>query len=347
VNVRTLDPLADTRWPGFVRDHPQASVFHSREWLEALRRTYRYEPIAYTTSPPDSALTNAIVLCAVRSWLTGRRLVSVPFADHCQPLFDTQAAGEAILAELRQSVTRGRWKYVELRPLDMSPADITASAAKFYFHLLDLGGSLDDLFRQLHKDSMQRKIRRAEREALTCEWGTSPELVRAVYDLQVMTRQRHRRPPQPLAWFRTLVSCLGDRASVGIARKDGRPVAGMVLLRHRDTLVYKYGASDAASHPLGSMPFLFWQAIQFAKSAGARTLDLGRSDTDNDGLVTFKDRLGAARQTLTYRRYPEPAVQTAGEHHSPGHLSAVSRLIGYLPRSVLVTTGRLLYRHVG
>src|SRR2546430_5296635 len=82
----SLDPLEDPRWAEFVQRHPRASVFHTPGWLEALRRTYGYEPVVYTTSLPRAELTNGLVFCRVRSWLTGRRLVSLPFSDHCEPL---------------------------------------------------------------------------------------------------------------------------------------------------------------------------------------------------------------------------------------------------------------------
>jgi hypothetical protein len=51
-----LDPTNDSRWAEFVERHPRASVFHTVGWLEALRRTYGYEPVAYTTSSPTGDL---------------------------------------------------------------------------------------------------------------------------------------------------------------------------------------------------------------------------------------------------------------------------------------------------
>jgi GNAT acetyltransferase-like protein len=349
LNVYALDPLADPRWPEFVRHHPDASIFHTPEWLDALRRTYGYEPVTYTTTPPARPLTNAVVLCDVRSWVTGRRLVSVPFADHCQPLIDTPAAGDAILAELQRSVDRGGRKYVELRPMrgDASVAGRLGAASAFCLHALDLTRPLDEIFRAFHKTAIQQMIRRAEREGLVRETGTSDSLVRAFYDLQVTTRRRHRLPPQPLSWFKTLIACLEDRVTFSIAFKDGRPVGGIVLLRHNTTIVHKYGASNAADHHLGAMPFLLWHAIRDGKAAGCRQLDLGRSETDQFGLVTFKDRLGAARSTMTYQRYPAPAAATSTLHRLLGHVPAASWFFACLPNSLLVTTGRLLYRHIG
>src|SRR5215813_14037054 len=83
-----INPLTDPRWGEFTDRHPRASAFHCRGWLQALARTYGYEPFVLTTTPPDEPLKNGIVLCRISSWITGRRLVSLPFADHCEPLLD-------------------------------------------------------------------------------------------------------------------------------------------------------------------------------------------------------------------------------------------------------------------
>ena len=84
--VHHFNPLTDNRWGPFLSTHPKASVFHSSAWLTALRRTYRYEPIVFTHCAPAEDLTNAIVFCRVNSWLTGARLASLPFSDHCDIL---------------------------------------------------------------------------------------------------------------------------------------------------------------------------------------------------------------------------------------------------------------------
>jgi lipid II:glycine glycyltransferase (peptidoglycan interpeptide bridge formation enzyme) len=135
-----------------------------------------------------------------------------------------------------------------------------------------------------------------------------------------------------------------------VASKDGVPVAGILTLSFKKTMVYKYGGSDAAHHPLGSMPFLFWRAIQEAKAHGIEELDLGRSDLDQPGLIAFKDHLGATRSELAYYFLPERRVGRAREgmlaHDGP--LARVARrLVAHLPDAALDLTGRLLYKHLG
>lgn len=337
--VHSLNPLEGGRWAAFVADHPAAGVFHSVAWLEALRRTYGFQPIAFTTTPSGRELADGLLVCRVASWLTGRRLVSVPFADHCDIL-----AAPGARAELLQHVSALREpKYVEIRPRAPQPAPPGfGPSAAFRLHTLDLRPALAELFAGLHASSVQRKIRRAGREAVTCAEGRSRPSLKAFYRLMLLTRRRHGVPPQPFTWFTNLADCFGDRLSVWIAAKDGQPIAGILTLRQGRSLVYKYGSSDARFHPLGAMPLLFWEVIKDARSREIETLDLGRSDLDNPGLITFKDRLGARASDLTYFRSP------AGAYRAPGAGSGLSkRIAAMLPDPLFAAVGRLLYPHVG
>src|SRR5262249_30736033 len=113
--VYEFNPLMEPRWAEFVRRHPSSSVFHTVSWLEALRRTYGYEPAVYTTSPPDVFLENGLVFCRVTSWITGQRLVSLPFSDHCEPLIRTIADKQVFLSAIERALQRGKLRYFEIR----------------------------------------------------------------------------------------------------------------------------------------------------------------------------------------------------------------------------------------
>src|ERR1700719_16804 len=99
-----LDPTQDLRWAELVRRHPKASAFHAVAWLQALRRTYGYEPVVFTTSPPTGELKNGLVFCCINSWLTGRRLVSLPFSDHCEPLCDSAEDDDFLIRYLQAAL---------------------------------------------------------------------------------------------------------------------------------------------------------------------------------------------------------------------------------------------------
>jgi hypothetical protein len=345
VSVYVADPLADNRWDDLVAQHPKASAFHKRGWLKALQLTYGYKPFVLTSAGPAEAMKDGLVFCRISSWVTGSRAVSLPFADHCEPLVDGDDEVSVFLPWLRAEQERQGWKYAELRPLkSFEHVNSKLVPSRSYcFHELDIRPDLTDVFRRLHRDSIQRRIRHAKREGLSYEAGRSPELLDAFYRLLLITRKRLRILPQPRSWFRNLLKCMGDDLEIRVARKDGRPVASILTLKHRRSVVYKYGCSDHRFHRLGGMPFLFWKLIEDSKAWGAETIDFGRSDLENKGLITFKDKFGTQKRVLTYYRSSSDRPSVAGK---PGSETA-RQLVALLPNAVCSTAGRLLYRHMG
>lgn len=347
--VYTVDPLRDSRWPAFLESHPEATPFHTRGWLEALHRTYDYTPVVYTTTPPGFRLTNGIVCCRVNSWLTGSRLVSVPFSDHSQPLIDSLDNFAALTQHLQTTGDSESWRYVEFRPL--SPLDTYledhsdfALSRHFYLHKLDLRENLETIFRNFHKKSTQDKIRRAEREKLTYEEGNSSANLARFYHLQLLTRRRHQLPPQPLNWFRALLQGMGENVKIRVLSKDGQPVASTLTLSYKATVVAKYGCSDARFHHLGAMSFLLWKAIEEGKRRGGLEYDLGRSEPGNAGLLNFKSNWGARCSRLNYFRYPSPISDRSRAHWS---MNIVKNVCARLPKQLLSAAGTFLYRHIG
>ena len=83
------------------------------------------------------------------------------------------------------------------------------------------------------------------------------------------------------------------------------------------------------------MPLLLWKAILDAKDRGLSLFDLGRTDADNSGLLTFKERLGATPSTLTYVRWADASRKSSARDISPG----AARVFARLPDELLVAAG--------
>lgn len=345
MNVSRFDPVTDARWPDFLASHPQASVFHSPAWLRSLQSTYGYRPVGFTTSSGTS-LSDGVVFCEVSSWLTGKRLVSLPFSDHCQPLMTGQEM-ETLLQFLLQEKSARRYRYVEFRPLFdacfAARQDSFSCSESFQFHNIDLRPDATVLYRRLHESCIRRKIKRAERESLTYEQGNSQGLLEKFGRLMLLTRRRHKLPPQPAVWFENLVRNFGDCIQFHVLSQGNVPVASIVTLRFKQTLVYKYGCSDARFHSLGGTPWLFWRVMEQGKRSGVEEFDLGRSSLEDPGLATFKQHLGGEASTLHYYRNPEARVKRPAKEGK----SLVRNLIARLPDPLLAGTGQLLYRHLG
>ena len=344
-NVYEVDPLRDARWADLLARHKVSTVFHSAAWLEALKRTYGYNAAALTTSPPDQPLENAIVFCRVESWLTGRRVVSVPFADHCTPLVNSGEELECLLSHLKGECHGNRRRYAEIRAVDGALENQAgfSESARYCLHRLNLRPSLEALMQGLHPSCIRRRLTRAMREGFVYEEGRAETLLQKLYQLALMTRRRQKLPPQPLAWFRNLISSMGEQLKMRLLFHAGQPAAGIVTIRFQQSMTYKYGFSDPKFHRLGSMQLLLWKAIEEAKREGLLEFDMGRSEWANQGLVAFKDRWGCRRSVITHLRYP---ARDALLDRASLPLRIAKRLFALAPDRVLTTAGNLLYRHV-
>lgn len=348
MNVYQIDPTQDLRWSDFLRSHTRASIFHTAEWLKTLKQTYRYQPVAFTTSSPNEPLDNVLVCCEIDSWLTGRRLVSLPFSDHCEPLFNSQSELDFLTSYLQSQLKDKGWKYLELRPvgfdLGLSNSAPFVSTASYYWHVLSLSRSLSEIFQSLDKDSVQRRVHHADRMGLLEKCGTSESLLDHFYQLFVVTRGRHRVPPVPRDWFTNLVTNLGSAVEIRIAYKDNVPVAGILTLQFKNTVYYKYGCSDARFNSLGAMPWLLWNAISSAKASDFLALDMGRTEEVNTGLLIFKNHWVPNPKKLFYWKYPIVSYWDSGD----GWISKTAqRAFSFMPTRLLTAVGNLIYRHIG
>jgi len=344
-----LNPTQDPRWAKLVKRHPKASVFHTVGWLQALKHTYGYEPVVFTTSPPTGELENGLVFCRVKSWLTGSRLVSLPFSDHCEPLCDVREDLLFLVRYLQTAAEHEDWKYVEIRSISGSVDQISnmngsRPPVSYYFHVLNLRPNLSDVFQSLDKDSVQRRIRHAERADLTEKSGRSGDLLRQFYDLFVTTRGRLQLPPTPYGWFKNLMQCQGDAAEIRVAYHQGKPIAAILTLRFRDVLYYKYGCSDTRFNKLAPMPLLLWNSIAAAKVTGATAFDMGRTREDHSGLLTFKNHWVSQPQPLVYWSFPRAS---AVDSLDGWRFNVAKRIFSHMPDKLRAFAGDIIYRHIG
>lgn len=349
MRVHHIDPIKDARWADLVERHRKASVFHTVGWLEALRNTYGYEPVVFTTSSSSAELSNGFLFCRVDSWLTGRRLVSLPFSDHCEPLCDSMDDMNFLVRYLLTSMEHQDLRYLEIRPVNgnfgrTSETNGFQPAGIYYLHVLDLRPELDQVFGSLDKDSVQRRIHRAERAGLAEKCGRSDDLLKEFFALFVKTRGRHRLPPTPYIWFRNLIRSYGEALEIRIAYWTNTPISAILTLRWKDMVYYKYGCSDARFNQFGAIPWLLWRAIASAKCNGASHFDMGRTEEQNTGLLVFKNHWVSQTQRLVYWRFPHTA---ALDSVNSWKLRTAKRAFSLMPDGLRTIAGKLLYRHIG
>lgn len=338
-----LDP-SDARWVAFVNSMPDANIFHHPAWINLMAECYGYHPFVIAICNEKGDIKAGLPLMEVNSLLTGHRWVSLPFSDHCNPLYHGDAPPPELfeyLAELKMKHDVAR---VELRSTISCDGDVYKDNSQV-LHLLRLSADAEKVFRNFHPSQVQRNIARAERDGVKVRWAEDKSDLDIFYDLHLKTRHRLGVPVQPRWYFELLWRRIID-AGLGfilLAHKDSVPIAGGVFLTYKTTLVVKYSASDSDYWRFRPNHLLIWTSIRWGCEHGYSLFDWGKTSVDNVGLRNFKNGWGSQESVLTYS-----VLSAVPPNHITDRLSGITgTFIRHAPRWMCRATGELLYRHFG
>jgi hypothetical protein len=308
-----------------------------------LHETYGYTPCFLGTSR-DGGFGSLLPLMDVCSMLTGRRGVSVPFTDFCDPLcMPGHDAGPLVETAIRHAAEKS-WRYVEFRT-DCGIPNSAPATASYQTHRLDLTKGEDALWSGL-EGAARRSIRKARDAGVMVSIGRDEAAMRDFFRLHCLTRKRHGVPPQPYAFFSNIRRHLADEgaATIMLASHRGRTIAALVFLHFGRRVIYKFGASDLAFQHLRANNLLMWEAIRRHAAEGMRELHMGRNETDNEGLRRYKLAFGTSEEELSYHRYsPAAGDFISGSNPQQSWKNAAFRK---LPTPVMKIIGSLIYRHM-
>lgn len=342
--VQILDPLRYPRWDGLVLSCEGYSFFHSSNWARVLSASYGYRPL-YFVCLADGELLSLIPVMEIRSLLTGKRGVSLPFTDYCKPLTVEKGYFDRTLNRIIEFGKEEGWDYLELRGVE-SGLEGEHPSLCYHDHTLDLTQGVENRFSNF-RDSTKRNIKRAIKEGVKVKIESSLDSIKEFYRLNCLTRKHHGLPPQPWIFFRRIYEHVLDQdlGLVVLALSRGKTIAGSVFFHFGEKAIYKYGASDRRYQSLRANNLVMWEAIKHYAQCGYKSLSLGRTEPENRGLLQFKDGWGGEKRIVNYYKYSlKKGAYVRGK--SP-HMGFHTEIFRRTPLSLLNIIGRALYKHMG
>jgi len=332
---------ADSAWTAFLSRCELATPFHHPAWSSVVAETYGYRAFAAVLTEGSEVIAG-VPLIAVRGLTGRRRWLALPFTDECPPLMLEPALAPVLVRKLGEARVREEIAEIEIRS-ELAAAGLWRHEAGV-IHTLELRRDPEALMRTFSRSQVQRNIARAEREGVRVALGAEKaDLVDSFYRLHLATRRRQGVPVQPRRFFDHLWSRMIEpgHGFVLVAYVDDAPAAAAVFLTWNDTVVYKFGASDARY--LGRRPnhLLFWHAIRSSCELGYRRFDFGKTDLANSGLRAFKGGWGTREEPLVYSSIadgPSPARNSRGAR-------VMSASIRHAPAMLCRALGATLYRY--
>jgi Acetyltransferase (GNAT) domain len=335
----TLTPWSDglPMWRAALKQLSGATFFHCEPWIEALRGSYPLK-LEIATLHREGDLRAAAVFARSKG-LFGTRLVSLPFSDCGEPLASDDQSRTEFLRLLASSRQAGS---IEIRgaagPAPWENVDC------FVHWTLDLKRPFSEISAGFGR-TVRSGIKRGVKDNILIDRGTNAAYLARFFELQLRTRRRLGIPPQPFKFFSTVHEKFAQRGDceVWFATRDGRDEAGLVLLRNGDQFCYKWGARAESCHP-GANHLLVASMLE-AHAGKLGSIDFGRCDTRNRGLVRSKADLGCVQRPLPYAFFPRAPHRISSEVLS-GPAQILSSVWKKLPLPVTRVLGEALYRYI-
>ena len=282
-------------WDNFIRRSPNGTVFHLSAWRRAVEEVFRHTP-HYLVASVGNEIRAALPLFEIYGVLSGRILVSVPYAVYGGLCGTDPVARKALLEEGQQLAVRQRIRYVELRHLnDPEPGLLTKSLYVTFVKLLAAEP-------EANMEAIPRKQRRMVRVGLKngLEARRGWEHLGHFFDIFVANKRRLGSPSFPLQLFEAVRTHFGKEAELLTVWHEGKMVAGVISFFYGDRVMPYYGAALDEAFRLAVNDFMYWEVMRESCVGGYRVFDFGRS-REGTGAYDFKHHWGFEPQPLAYQ----------------------------------------------
>lgn len=341
--IKVLNPIVYPDWDNLLLDFENYSFFHTSAWAAVLNGVYKYKPL-YFVKIENGKLSSLIPVMEIDSLLTGKRGVSLPFSDYCQPISKNKENFYEIIGRQISYGKRFFWKYIEWR--GGKPFFENKPSAEFFFqHILDLTKN-EKKITSSFRNSTKRNIDKAGREGIHIRIDYSLASLKDYYRLHCITRKKHGLPPQRWDFFVKIHEHIISKKKgiIILGLLGNRPIAGAICFHFGTKAIFKYGAFDRKYQQCRPNNLVMWKIIQWYEQNGFKSLSLGRTELTNAGLLQYKEGWRGEEKTVNYYRYD---LLKGDFVQNKNNIQRISVLFKILPLQLLKILGYIFYPHMG
>ncbi|WP_293881123.1 FemAB family XrtA/PEP-CTERM system-associated protein [Sphingomonas sp.] len=321
----------------YLEGHPDMTPFHRRQWIGAVAWGCGQKAHYLVAGDPIRGL---VPLNEVHSPLFGRALVSSGFAVGGGILADDMTTTEALAEQVWELAARLSCPTVELRGGTLPghwPEDVTTYLG------FSRALATDDEAELLAIPRKQRaEVRKALANKLTVDVGDHD----AHYAVYAESVRNLGTPVFPRALFAAVLDAFGDDADILTVRRDGVPLASVLSLYHRGTVMPYWGGGTAAARPARANDLMYFALMRHARERGCTRFDFGRSKVGT-GAAAFKRNWGFEGVPLAYAKRTANGQAAREINPLDPRYTLPVRLWSKLPLVVANRLGPLISRGLG
>lgn len=334
VNIAVATLHDDSAWDAFVRQAPGATFCHLAGWRHVLKEAMHHEPHYLAAVDSGGRIAGVLPLAQVRSRLFGVRYISLPCLNDGGPIGGDDAVAE--LAKHAFDLAKRANAALELRvrkPLEGFPARSDKVTV-----VMPLAETPEEVWSRF-PSKLRSQVRRPQKAGFTARFGT--DQLGAFYQVWSHNMRDLGTPVLPRRFFEAVGAHFSDRLIVGCVYSGNVPVAAAAGFVFNGECEITWASALRAYNRDAPNMMLYWEFMQKAIEAGARTFNFGRC-TPGEGTHRFKLQWGGETIPL-----PWAVNFDAGTSSQPGWIMrTASAAWKRIPVPIANLTGPMLARQL-
>ena len=264
-------------------------------WRDVIESIFSYKA-EYMVAREGNRIVAVLPLFLVDNFVTGRVLISTPFAVYGGILAETPEAHAALADHAQQHAACRGVQYLELRNgFEAQRNGFTPVTRYATFTKQVEALSQDQLLR-----SLPSKTRNLVRKAFKNPYATRTAMdLSGFYNLLLNTYRRHGTPVFPIKFFKAILAAFGSAVDVREVMLDGKVAAASMNFYFRDHMHTYYAAWAEEFRALVPNTFMYFDHLFWAGQNGYTCFDFGRSKYGT-GPYEFKKQWDVTERALPY-----------------------------------------------
>ena len=281
-----------------------ATPFHRSAWMRAVSKACGHETHCLAAKDGQGRMVGLLPLHEVRSLLFGRALVSTGFAVSGGILAD-DADVVRTLADAAWALAGQRGcPSLELKGGLLPEGDAWHVSRDSYAGFVRPLAADDDAELLAIPRKQRAEVRRALGFDLEVRVGRDAVDRKDHYRVYSESVRNLGTPVFSRKLFEAVLDAFGENADILTIRHDGKPVASVLSLYHRGTVMPYWGGGTWDARALRANDLMYYALMRHARGRGCTAFDFGRSKFGT-GAFAFKKNWGFEPTPLAY------AVRTA------------------------------------
>src|SRR5574341_941373 len=336
MEINDLKKEDEKAWDEYVFNRPDSTFFHQIGWKNVVERSYGHKPY-YILATEDDTIRGVFPLFFMKSFLFGKRLVSLPFAPYGGAIGEKNAVELLIEHAIELTKELGA-NYLEIRR-DNNSSCLNSSNlltnSLYATSILELDQNPEVVWNEKLTRNKRKNVVKSQKRELSVNFSNEIE---EFYKILAINMHDLGRPVHSKKFFNNILQEFPESAKIQAVSFDGKTVYAAFYLFYKAAIINSWSSTLEDYRKYYPTDFGIWTAIEYGCRNNYRYYDFGRSQLGSDNME-FKERWGAETKKLEYKFFLNKSRDIPDNTSANSNRQNFTKLWKILPLSITHNLG--------